>query len=105
MKRYVVTNQTSSLTHALCDTVAEAIAAAVKLQDEGSRVVIVDAQGSGVITAGHFDVREAEGYLGRGLGSEQIGSPVPIAGVIAAAQLTAPDKHVYHWDLGGSDIR
>jgi hypothetical protein len=105
MKRYVVTNQTSGLTHALCGTIAEAIASAVKLQDEGSRVIIVDAQGSGVITAGHFDVREAEGYLGRGLGSEEIGNPVLASDVIAAALLTAPNKHVYHWDLGGSDIR
>ena len=72
---------------------------------EGSRVVIVDAQGSGVITAGHFDVLEAEGYLGRGLGSEQIGNPVPVTEVIAAAKHTAPDKHVYHWDAGSSDIR
>jgi cysteine synthase len=100
MKRYVVTNQSSSLNHPLCGTVAEAIAAAIKLQDEGIRVIIVDAQGSGVITAGHFDVREAEGYLGRGLGSEDIGNPVLASDVIAAAQRTAPDKHVYHWDGG-----
>jgi hypothetical protein len=105
MKRYVVTNQSSGLTHALCGTVAEAIASAIKLQDEGSRVMIVDAQGSGVITAGHFDVREAEGYLGRCLGSEDIGNPVLASEVIAAAQHTAPDKHVYHWDGGSSDIR
>ena len=74
MKRYVVTNQSSGLTHALFGTVAEAIAAAVKLQDEGSRVMIVDAQGSGVITAGHFDVLEAEGYLGRARPSSSCGS-------------------------------
>ena len=105
MKRYVVTNQSSGLTHALCGTVAEAIASAVKLQDVGSRVLIIDAQGSGIVMAGHFDVLEAEGYLGRGLGSEQIGNPVPAAEVIAAAQYTAPEKHTYHWDVGSSDIR
>ena len=64
MKRYVVTNQSSGVSHALCDTIGEAIASAVKLQDEGSRVLIVDSQGSGVIMAGHFDLLEAEGYLG-----------------------------------------
>ena len=51
------------LTHVLCDTIAEAIAATVKVQVEGSRVMIVDAQVFSVITAGYFDVREAEGYL------------------------------------------
>lgn len=105
MKRYVVTNQSAGVTHALCDSIAEAIAVTVKLQDEGSRVLIVDAQGSGVILAGHFDVLEAEGYLGRQLGSEQIDQPVPVAEVLAAAQHTAPDKHVYHWDVSSSDIR
>ena len=105
MKRYVVTNQSSGVTHALYDSLGEAIASAVTLQDEGSQVLIVDAQGSGLITAGHFDVLEAEGYLGRGLGSEQIDNPVPVAEVIAAARHTAPVKHVYHWDVGSSDIR
>ena len=54
---------------------------------------------------GHFDVREAEGYLGRGLGSELIANPVPAADVVAAAKNTAPEKHIYHWDVGSSDIR
>lgn len=44
------------------DTIAEAIASAVKLQDAGSRMLIIDAQGSGIVMAGHFDVPEAEGY-------------------------------------------
>src|SRR6187431_1621668 len=105
MQRYVVTNQSSGVTHALCETIAQAIASAVKLQDEGSRVLIVDAQGSGVIMAGHFDVLEAEGYLGRGLGSEQIDNPVLAAEVVAAAERTKADKHIYHWDVGSSDIR
>src|SRR4051812_2777876 len=105
MHRYVVTNQSIGVTHAVCNTVAEAIASAVKLQDSGSRVLIVDAQGSGVIMAGHFDVLEAEGYLGRPLGSAQIDQPVPVADVIVAAVRSAPDKHIYHWDVSSSDIR
>lgn len=105
MKRYVVTNQSSGVTHVLCDSVAEALYQAVKLQDEGSRALVVDAQGSGVIMVDHFDVLEAEGYLERGLGSERIDQPVPIADVIAAAKHTARDKHVYHWDVSTSDIR
>ena len=105
MHRYVVTNQSSGVTHALFDSIAQAIASAVKLQDSGSRVLIVDAQGSGVILAGHFDVLEAEGYLGRPLGSARIDQPVPVADVIAGAVRTAPDKHIYHWDVSRSDIR
>lgn len=105
MKRYVVTNQSSGVTHAMYDTIAEAIASAVKLQDEGSRAMIIDAQGSGIVMAGHFDVREAEGYLGRALGSELIANPVPAADVVAAAKNTSPEKHTYHWDVGSSDIR
>lgn len=105
MKRYVVTNQSSGTTAALCDSVAEAIAAAVKQQDEGNQVLVVDAQGSGIIMAGHFDILEAEGYVGRGLGSDKIDQPVPIAEVLAAARQTARDKHVYHWDVGNFDIR
>lgn len=105
MKRYVVTNQSSGITHAQFDSLAQAIASAVKLQDEGSRVLIIDAQGSGVITAGHFDVLEAEGYLGRSLGSESVTQPVPVGTILEAAQNTAPPRHVYHWDNGSSDIR
>ena len=102
MKRYVVTNQTSGVSHALCDSLGEAIASAVKLQDEGSRVVIIDSQGSGLIVVGHFDLLEAEGYLGRDLGSEQMVSDVPVAEVMSAAKRTAPKKQIYHWDIGSS---
>jgi len=98
MKRYVVTNQSSGVSHALCDSLGEAIASAVKLQDEGSRVLIVDSQGSGVMMVGHFDLLEAEGYLGRNLGSEVIDSEVPVADVIKKAKRTAPKKQIYHWD-------
>lgn len=102
MKRYVVTNQTSGVSHALCDSLGEAIASAVKLQDEGCRVLIIDAQGSGVILAGHFDVLEAEGYLGRGLGSEQMDGDIPVLEVMKAAKRTAPKKQIYHWDIGSN---
>ena len=102
MKRYVVTNQSSGVSHALCDALGEAIASAVKLQDEGSRVLIVDSQGSGVIMVGHFDLLEAEGYLGRDLGSEQMDSDVPVAEVMIAAKRTAPKRQIYHWDIGSS---
>jgi hypothetical protein len=105
MKRYVVTNQSSGVTQVLCDSIAEALSQAVKLQDEGSRVLVIDSQGSGIIMAGHFDVLEAEGYLGRGLGSERIDQPVPIAEVIAAAGQTARGSHLYHWDISNPDIR
>ncbi len=105
MKRYVVTNQSSGVSHALCDTLGEAIASAVKLQDEGSRVLIVDSQGSGVIMVGHFDLLEAEGYLGRDLGSEQMDSDVPVAEVMISAKRTAPKKQIYHWDIGSSDMQ
>jgi hypothetical protein len=99
MKRYVITNQSSGVSHALCDSLGEAIASAVKLQDEGSRVLIVDSQGSGVIMVGHFDLLEAEGYLGRNLGSEKIDSEVPVADVMKKAKRTAPKKQIYHWDI------
>jgi len=105
MKRYVITNQTSGVSHALCDTLGEAIASAVKLQDEGSRALIIDSQGSGVIVVGHFDVREAEGYLGRDLGSEQMDNDVPVAEVMIAARKTAPKKQIYHWDIGGCGMQ
>jgi hypothetical protein len=104
MKRYVVTNQSSGVSHALCDSLGEAIASAVKLQDEGSRALIIDSQGSGVVMAGHFDVLEAEGHLSRALGSEQMDSDVPVAEVIMTAKRTAPKKQIYHWDIGDSGM-
>lgn len=104
MKRYVVTNQSSGVSHALCDSLGEAIASAVKLQDEGNRALIIDSQGSGIIAAGHFDVLEAEGYLGRDLGSEQMDNDVPVAEVMATAKRTAPKKQIYHWDIGSSGM-
>ncbi len=96
MKRYVVPDQSSGVSHALCDTLGEAIASAVKLQDEGSRVLIVDSQGSGVIMVGHVDLLEAEGYLGRDLGSEEMDSDVPVAEVMMTAKRNVPKKQFYH---------
>ena len=54
---------------------------------------------------GHFDLLEAEGYLGRDLGSEQMDSDVPVADVIISAKRTAPKKQIYHWDIGSSDMQ
>lgn len=68
-------------------------------------MLIIDSQGSGVIVAGHFDVLEAEGYLGRDLGSEQMDTEVPVAEVMITAKRTAPKKQIYHWDIGGSDVQ
>ena len=105
MKRYVVTNQSSGVSHALCDSLGEALASAVRLQDEGARALIVDSQGSGTIMAGRFDLLEAEGYLGRDLGSENIDTAVPLAEVMLTAKRTAPKKQIYHWDTGPSEMR
>ena len=54
---------------------------------------------------GHFDLLEAEGYLGRDLGSEQMDSDVPVAEVMITAKRTAPKKQIYHWDIGSSDMQ
>jgi hypothetical protein len=67
--------------------------------------LIIDSQGSGVIVAGHFDVLEAEGYLGRDLGSEQMVSDVPVAEVLTTAKRTAPKKQIYYWDIGSSGMQ
>lgn len=100
MKRYMVSNRTSNLSHGLFDTVSEALADAIKLQDQGKRVSIMDTQGSGEVTVSRFDVVEAEAYVGHYLGSEAIQHPTPIVDVIEAAQAYKPNHHVYHWDIG-----
>lgn len=100
MKRYVVTNRTSNVNHGLFETLAEALADAIKLQDQGKKVSIIDSQGSGIITAGHFDVLEAEGYVGHYLGSDTIQHPTPISEILELAKKHKPDQHVYHWDIG-----
>ncbi len=102
MKRYIVTNRTSNVTHGLFESLGEALADAIKLQDQGKKVSIIDSQGSGLITVGHYDILEAEGYIGHYLGSETIQHPTPIADILEMAKKHKPDNHVYHWDIGHS---
>lgn len=100
MKRYAVIDHSLGLTQGLYDELSEAIAGAVKLQDSGRRVGVHDTQGSAALMAGYFDVRDAEAYLGRSIGSEGIAHPIGIDQVLANAEKTKPDQHKYHWDLG-----
>lgn len=100
MKRYAVIDHSIGLTQGLFDELSEAIASAVKLQDSGRNVGVHDTQGSAALMAGFFDVRDAEGYLGRGIGSDSITHPITIAEVLAKAEATKPDQHKYHWDIG-----
>lgn len=56
--------------------------------------------------AGRFDLLEAEGYLGRDLGSEKIDAAVPLAEVMLTAKRTAPKKQIYrsgHGAVGNAD--
>ncbi len=98
MKRYLVTNRVTNIHHGLFDTVAEALADAIKLQDQGKKVAVLDTQGTGEITVNHFDVLEAEGYVGHGLGSDAIQHPTPIEHVLESARHHKPEHHVYFWD-------
>jgi len=102
MKRYVVTDQATGVTQGLFETLGEVLAAAVRLQDEGRKVAVIDCQGSGKIVVGHFDVLDAEGLVGRSLGSESIHQPTPIVAVLEHAILSKPHKTIYHWDIGSS---
>ena len=106
MLRYIVRNRRSGTTERLYATLGEALAAALRLIDEGPDADVIDAQGSGQIVVGLFDLREAEAYLRRGLGSESFGQPQPLAAVLEAARKRHKEKPtVYHWDYGESDIR
>jgi len=100
MKRYAVIDHSLSLTQGLYDELSEAIAGAVKLQDSGRRVGVHDTQGSAALMAGYFDIRDAEAYLGRNIGSDSISHPISIEEVLLKAQETKPEKQKYHWDLG-----
>jgi hypothetical protein len=100
MKRYIVSNQTTGTTHALFESIGEAIASAIKLQDLGRKVKIIDAQGSGVIMVNRFELLEAEGYLRRSLGAEKLQHPKHVHEILAEAELHRPDKQIYHWDIG-----
>lgn len=100
MKRYAVIDHSLGLTQGLYEELSEAIAGAVKLQDSGRHVGVHDTQGSAALMAGFFDIRDAEAYLGRGIGSESISHPISIEQVLAKAEETRPREHKYHWDLG-----
>jgi hypothetical protein len=106
MLRYIVRNRRSGATEHLYATLGEAIAAAVRLIDDGPDADVFDAQGSGAIVVGLFDLREAEAHLRQSLGSESFGQPQPLASVLEAARQRHKEKPTtYHWDYGSSDIR
>lgn len=101
MRRYIVRNRRSSSIEQLCTTLGEAIAAAIKLIDAGPDADVIDAQGSGEILVGKFDIREAEGHLLRNLGSEEIDKPTPLAVVLQQARKRRKEeKVIFHWDIG-----
>jgi hypothetical protein len=101
MRRYILRNRRSNAIEQLYATLGEAIAAAIKLIDAGPDADIIDAQGSGEILVAKFDVREAEGYLLRNLGSESIDKPTPLAEILQAARKRRKqEKVIYHWDIG-----
>jgi hypothetical protein len=106
MLRYIVRNRRSGTTEHLFATLGEALAGAVRLIDEGNDADIIDAQGSGEIVVGLFDLREAEAYLRHSLGSESFGQPQPLKTVLDAARKRHHEKPpTYHWDYRESDIR
>ncbi len=55
--------------------------------------------------AGHSNVSEAEGYLGRDLASEQMDRDLLVAEVMTAAKRTAPKRQIYHCDIVGSGMQ
>jgi hypothetical protein len=106
MLRYIVRNRRSGATEHLYATLGEALAGAVRLIDEGNDADVLDAQGSGEIVVGLFDLREAEAYLRQSLGSESFGQPQPLKAVLDAARKRHQEKPAtYHWDYRESDIR
>ncbi len=106
MLRYIVRNRRTGTTEHLYATLGEAIAAAVRLINDGPDADVIDAQGSGEIVVGLFDLREAEAYLRGSLGSESFGQPQPLKTVLDAARKRHQEKPtIYHWDYGDSDIR
>ena len=99
MMRYVVTNRITGVTERLYETLGEAIAAAIKLIDEGADANVINIQASGAIEVGRFKLRDAEGYLHRSLGSETFEHPLAIREILDAARRRHKrDRRVYHWD-------
>lgn len=106
MRRYVVRNHRSGTTERHCATLGEALAAAIKLIDEGPDGDVIDTQGSGEILVTNFDLREAEAYLRRSLGSDEFDQAKPLKVVLEGVRKKLKkEKKTYHWDFGSSDIR
>ena len=106
MMRYAVINKKTGVTEHLYHVLGEAVASAIRLIDEGGDATIIDTQGSAAIEVGRFDLRDAEGYIHRSLGSDEIDQPLPIEEILQAARRRRKEKaHVYHWDSGLDDIR
>ncbi len=104
MKRYAVTNHSTGVTHELCDTLADAICAAIRFQDAGGHPAVVDSQGSGRIAVEISEVIEVESVLGRDLGSEHLKHSATIEELLKSARKTAPRKQIYHWDVNDSSM-
>lgn len=103
MKRYAVVNQRASVTHSLNDTLGEALASAIQLQDQGGRPAIIDSQGSGRIELSTNDIAEAEYLVGRKLDCDDR-HELDIETVLDHAARTSPPKVRYHWDVSGNDV-
>ncbi len=101
MKRYVVSERPSGIRVGLCDTIGEAIALVTRVIESGKHASIMDAQGSGHIMVNQFDLMEAEGYVGHGLGSEKIQRPTPLEEIIESMETLKPKKTAYHWGIDG----
>ena len=106
MLRYIVRNRSTGTIERLYASLGEAMAAAIQLIDEGPDADVLDAQASGEIVVRNFDLREAEAYLRRSLGSDTFDQPQPLKSILAAERKRKKEKpKVYHWDFGDSDIR
>jgi hypothetical protein len=101
MKRYVVSLRPSGIRVGLCDTIGEAVAMVTRVIESGKQASILDAQGSGNTLVTHFDLIEAEGYVGRSLGSEKIQRPTPLEEIIESIEASKPKKTAYHWGIDG----
>ena len=60
-----------------------------------------NAEGSGHMMVTQFDLMEAEGYVGRGLGSEKIQRPTPLEEIIESIEVSKPKKTAYPWGIDG----
>jgi len=99
MKRYVVLERPSGVRIGLCDTIGEALVLVTRVIETGKKASITDAQGSGHIMVSQFDLMEAEGNLGRSLGSEKLQHPTPLEEIIESIKASKPMKTVRHWGI------